>query len=85
MMCQALSGVPVKVFARAAGQHHLALPGLAFWTLVERGLRMSAVALVLWATARRAHPWLRRLYGLYLVAVAVLFTVGLAAVIETWS
>jgi hypothetical protein len=38
IMHQALSGIPVKVYARAAGEHHIDLWNLAGWTLLERGL-----------------------------------------------
>ncbi|MDT5188940.1 MAG: hypothetical protein QOI28_1191, partial [Mycobacterium sp.] len=46
IMHQALSGIPVKVYARAAGEHHIDLWNLAGWTLLERGLRISMVGLV---------------------------------------
>ena len=37
IMHQAFSGIPVKVYARAAGAHHIDLWHLAGWTLLERG------------------------------------------------
>jgi 1-acyl-sn-glycerol-3-phosphate acyltransferase len=85
IMHQALSGIPVKVYARAAGQHHIDLWHLAGWTLLERGLRISMVGLAVWLLAKLLHPWLRRLYGIYLVVVAVLFTAALSAVLAAWS
>jgi hypothetical protein len=45
IMHQALSGIPVKVYARAAGEHTVGLWNLAGWTLLERGLRISMVGL----------------------------------------
>jgi hypothetical protein len=85
IMNQALSGIPVKVYARAAGEHHIELWRLAGWTLLERGLRISMVGLVVWLLSKLLHPLLRRLYGLYLVIAGVLFTAGLSAVIAAWS
>ena len=85
MLNQALSGIPVKVYARAAGEHGIGLWSLAGWTLLERGLRISMVALVVRLVSHLLEPWLRRLYGVYLIAVAVLFTVALSAVIAAWS
>lgn len=85
IMNQALSGIPVKVYARAAGEHHIELWRLAGWTLLERGLRISTVGLVVWLLSKLLHPLLRRLYGVYLIIVAVVFTIGLSAVIAAWS
>jgi hypothetical protein len=85
IMNQAFSGIPVKVYARAAGEHHVDLWNLAGWTLLERGLRISMVGLVVWLLASLLHPVLRRLYGVYLIIAVVIFTVGLSAVIAVWS
>ncbi len=85
MMHQALSGIPVKVYARAAGEHGIALWNLAGWTLLERGLRISVVGLGVWGLSRVLRPWLRRHYGAYLIVTSVLFTAGLSAVITAWS
>jgi hypothetical protein len=85
MMHQALSGIPVKVYARAAGEHGIDLWHLLGWTLLERGLRISMVGLGVWLLSRLLHPWLRRRYGIYLAVVSVLFTAALSAVIAAWS
>jgi hypothetical protein len=85
IMHQALSGIPVKVYARAAGEHHIELWRLAGWTLLERGLRISTVGLVVWMLSKLLHPLLRRFYGIYLIIAAVVFTIGLSAVIAAWS
>jgi hypothetical protein len=60
MMHQALSGIPVKVYARAAGEHGIDLWHLVGWTLLERGLRISMVGLGVWLLSNLLHPWLRR-------------------------
>ena len=85
MMHQALSGIPVKVYARAAGEHGIELWRLAGWTLLERGLRISTVGLVVWLLSQLLHPLLRRHYGVYLVVASILFAAGLTAVITAWS
>jgi hypothetical protein len=85
IMNQALSGIPVKVYARAAGEHHIGLWQLTGWTLLERGLRISAVGLVVWPLSKLLHPLLRRQYAIYLIVVAVVFAIALSAVISAWS
>jgi hypothetical protein len=85
IMHQALSGIPVKVYARAAGEHHIDLWHLAGWTLLERGLRISSVGLIVWVLSKLLHPLLRRLYGIYLIIAVAIFAVGLSAVIAAWS
>jgi hypothetical protein len=85
MMHQALSGIPVKVYARAAGEHHIDLWHLVGWTLLERGLRISMVGLVVWLLASLLHPVLQRRYGVYLIIAVVVFTGALSAVIAAWS
>jgi hypothetical protein len=85
IMHQALSGIPVKVYARAAGEHHIGLWRLAGWTLLERGLRISAVGLLVWWLSSLFHRVLRRRYGVYLVAAIVVFAAALSAVIAAWS
>jgi hypothetical protein len=85
MMHQALSGIPVKVYARAAGEHHIELWNLAGWTLLERGLRISGVGLVVWLLSKVFHPLLRRLFGVYLTIATVVFIAALSAVIAAWS
>jgi hypothetical protein len=85
IMHQALSGIPVKVYARAAGEHGIDLWNLAGWTLLERGLRISMVGLAVWLLSNLLQRWLRRRYGVYLVVVSVLFTAALSAIIAAWS
>lgn len=85
IMNQALSGIPVKVYARAAGEHGIGPWDLAGWTLLERGLRISMVGLVVWLLSRLFHRWLSRFYGYYLVVAIVVFTGSLTAVIAAWS
>ncbi|WP_301123974.1 1-acyl-sn-glycerol-3-phosphate acyltransferase [Mycolicibacterium fortuitum] len=85
MMNQALSGIPSKVYARAAGLHHIDLWALAGWTLLERGLRICIWGVGIWWLARLLHPWLRRMYGTYLLVVMGGFALALTAIVTAWS
>ncbi|MCH1866748.1 1-acyl-sn-glycerol-3-phosphate acyltransferase [Nocardioides sp. CFH 31398] len=85
VVAQALSGIPVKVYAHLAGTTGVDLGALAAWTTVGRGFRMAAVALVVWWLARVLHPWLRRLWGPYLVLVCSGFALALGAIVRGWS
>lgn len=77
--------MPVKVYARAAGDVGLDPAGLAGWTALARGARTAVVALVVGGIAQLLRPWLRRLWGPYLVVVVgVGFAVGLALVVAAW-
>ena len=70
---QALNGIPVKLYARAAGELGTDPWSLLVWAGVERGLRMAAAGLLVWLVARWLQPWLRRCYGTYLVLTATGF------------
>jgi hypothetical protein len=74
-----------QVYARAAGEHGVGLWSLVGWTLLERGLRICLLGLVIWGLAGTLHPWLRRLYGAYLLAVGIVFALALNALVATWS
>jgi 1-acyl-sn-glycerol-3-phosphate acyltransferase len=82
---QALSGIPVKLYARAAGELGTDPWALLVWAGVERGLRMAAVGALVWLLARWLHPWLRRCYGAYLVLTATGFAGVLALIIAAWA
>ena len=81
---QAFSGIPVKVYADAAGSLGL---GATFVVAaaVERFARILGVAALLAVASRVAGPWLRRLYGWYLVVVTLSFVVLLAMTVAAWS
>lgn len=78
-------GIPVKVYARAAGQTHLSLPALAVTVAAARTARIGAVAAVLAGLAWLGRRPLRVAYGLYVAAALVGFTVGLSRVLAAWS
>ena len=82
---QALSGIPVKLYARAAGELGTDPWALLAWAGLERGLRMAAAGLLVWLVARRLHPWLRRCYGTYLLLAAMGFAAVLGLIVAAWS
>jgi membrane protein YqaA with SNARE-associated domain len=81
---QPMSGIPLKVYAAAAGRAHADTPTFAVTTVEGRGLRMvvvSAAVALLGALGRR---W-RRYYPLVIANALLLFAIGLAATVQTWS
>lgn len=82
---QALNGIPVKVYARTAGELRLDLVPFAGWVTVERGARLGAIATGVYGAATFLNPWLRRLYGQYLTATGVGFTVAIRQIVRAWS
>lgn len=82
---QPLSGVPVKVYARAAGLHHLNLWQLAGWTALARGARITVVGLLIRGLSSVLAPWLRRLYGVYQIVVWTVFAGTIIALLTAWS
>ena len=85
ILAQALNGIPVKVYARAAGELGVDPGALLVWAGVERGLRMAAAALLVWALVRPLHSWLRRCYGSYVLLTALGFGSLLSAVVHAWA
>ena len=85
MMHQALAGIPVKVYAAQAGKAHIGLLALAFWTAIERGVRIMAVAGGLYVVTKLLHPVLRRFYGVYLVLAASTFAMLLHETVASWK
>ncbi|PWJ26494.1 1-acyl-sn-glycerol-3-phosphate acyltransferase [Branchiibius hedensis] len=82
---QALNGVPVKVYARTAGELRCSLVPFTGWVAVERGARLGAIAVGVYGASVFLNPWLRRLYGQYLTATGVGFTVVIRQIIRAWS
>ena len=63
----------------------LDLWNLAGWTLLERGLRIAVVGLAVWLLSYLFDRPLRRLYGVYLMVVGIVFTTSIWAIITAWS
>jgi hypothetical protein len=85
ILAQALNGIPVKLYARAAGELGLDPWSLLLWTGIERGLRMTAAAVLVWLVARWLSGWLRRCYGVYLLITGTGFAAVLAMIVSAWS
>ncbi len=81
---QALNGVPVKVYARAAAQTGVAPGPLALHALAARGARAAAFGAAIGVGARAGRRLLRRAYGPYLSTASVGYAAGLAAVVHRW-
>ncbi|WP_446666718.1 1-acyl-sn-glycerol-3-phosphate acyltransferase [Flexivirga sp. B27] len=81
---QALGGIPVKVYGRAAGELDLPPVRLAAATLAERGARMAGCAAGILVAERPLRPVIRRLYGPYLGVTATVFTVTLRKIVRAW-
>lgn len=81
---QMFNGVPVKVYARAAGELGTPLPLFALHTLGARPTRMAMAAGVVVGAGRWAHPLLRRRYPEFLVLGSAVFAEGLHRVIRRW-
>lgn len=82
---QALNGVPVKVYARTAGELGVDLPRFATWTLVERGARLTVISGGVYGAAVFLQPWLRRLYGQHLVITSAGFAIAIRRILRAWS
>lgn len=82
---QALSGIPVKVYAAQAPAAGVTPWELGLAAAVERPLRVLGTAALLCAAARAVEPWLRRWYGWYLVAVVPLFAGLWLLTVRAWS
>jgi hypothetical protein len=81
---QPLSGIPFKVYVSAAGAHRVGLARFVVASAQARSARILAAGMIMTvAAAGAARP--RRFYPAYLVALAVVFTGGLWAVVAAWS
>lgn len=81
---QLFNGVPVKVYAAAAGELGTPLVPLALHTAAARPTRMAMAAAVVVVAGRWAHPLLRRRYPEFLVVGSAVFAEGLHQVIRRW-
>ena len=79
---QAWSGIPVKVYAAAAGQQDVPLRPFLTEVAVTRALRIATVALFVGSLAQMVS---RRLFPVALATALAFFGIGLARVIAHWS
>jgi hypothetical protein len=80
---QAINGIPVKVYAAAAGGTHLPLPDLllAVW---PRALRIVVVGSLAWLTGLRLRRYLQPVLGVLQVLALLVFAVALPDVVRSW-
>jgi 1-acyl-sn-glycerol-3-phosphate acyltransferase len=81
---QPMSGIPYKVYARAAGESRLGLPAFLAASIPARGLRIAVAGLLSGVLGGLGRRW-RRWYPTYLGLFLALFAAGLAAVVTSWS
>ncbi|SOC51279.1 lysophospholipid acyltransferase family protein [Ornithinimicrobium cerasi] len=81
---QLRNGIPVKVYARAAGESDLALHRLAGAVALARPTRMALATGVVLVAGGWAHPLLRRRYPEFLVLGSAVFAEGLHRVVRRW-
>ncbi|NNG38744.1 1-acyl-sn-glycerol-3-phosphate acyltransferase [Flexivirga sp. ID2601S] len=79
---QALGGVPVKVYARAAGELRLPTARFVAATAAERSARMAGCAALIMLLERPPRPVIRRFYGTYLAATGTVFTAALRRLVR---
>jgi 1-acyl-sn-glycerol-3-phosphate acyltransferase len=81
---QPLSGIPFKVYVASIGAHKSGLARFVVESAQARAARILGAGLAATVAAACAAR-LRRLYPVYLLILAVVFTGGLATVITAWS
>lgn len=81
---QLANGVPIKVYARQAGLARSPLPPFLAAAAAARTTRILGVGVLLTGAAQLLQPWLRRLYGGYLLAASAALALGLRRVYRSW-
>jgi membrane protein YqaA with SNARE-associated domain len=81
---QLFSGIPIKVYARAAGRSEIDLGRFALATALARPTRIGAATAAVVLAGRWAHPLLRRRYPEFLVLGGAVFAEGLHRVVRRW-
>lgn len=81
---QVLNGIPVKVYARAAGEGDTDLWTFALATAVVRPARIVGVGMAIGLAARWAAPLLRRRTPEHVIIASVVFAEGLHRVFRRW-
>ena len=82
---QALTGIPVKLFAAESGRRDLPLPAVLVHAAGERAARMAGSTAVVSSLAKPLGPITRQHYGLYLITTGIVFATALRAVVKHWK
>lgn len=82
---QALTGIPVKLFAAESGHRDLPLGPVLVHAAGERAARMAASTAIVTVLEKPLGPLVRQHYGPYLAVTSGVFAVALRGVIRRWS
>lgn len=82
---QALTGIPVKLFAAESGRRDLPLGRVLLHATGERAVRMAAFTALIKGLHRPLGNLVRQHYGVYLVATGATFAVLLRGVVRHWE
>ena len=82
---QALTGIPVKLFAAESGRSNLPLPSVVLHAAGERAARMTASTAIVKTLGKPLGPITRQHYGTYLATTGVVFATALRGVIRHWQ
>jgi len=82
---QALTGIPVKLFAAESGRSNLPLPSVVLHAAGERAARMTASTAIVNTLGKPLGPITRQHYGTYLATTGVVFATALRGVIRHWQ
>jgi 1-acyl-sn-glycerol-3-phosphate acyltransferase/membrane protein YqaA with SNARE-associated domain len=86
---QPWTGIPFKVFGYQTAAAGVSFGSFLMNSIAGRGFRIilagGVFAGAAWAPQRLVPGWVERLYALFVVAFLVLFGVGLAGVVSSWS
>ena len=82
---QALTGIPVKLFAAESGRRDLPLPSVLAHAAGERAARMAGSTAVVSVLAKPLGPITRQHYGPYLITTGIVFATALRAVVKHWK
>ena len=82
---QALTGIPVKLFAAESGRRDLPLPSVVIHAAGERAARMAASTAIVKTLGKPLGPITRQHYGPYLATTGIVFATALRRVIRHWQ
>ncbi|WP_245637373.1 lysophospholipid acyltransferase family protein [Actinomyces vulturis] len=82
---QALTGIPVKVFARESGRAQMPLGRVLLHCAGERAVRMGVSTALIRALNKPIGDVTRQHYGKYLVTTGTVFGVALTKIVRHWS
>ena len=76
----ALTPIPYKVFTIAGGLFQISLPTLIVASILGRGFRFFAVALVMYLFGERMEQFIKKYFNIFTVAFFALIVLGFIAI-----